>query len=470
MKKLTKKYLSTLKNRLAFGISSIVVITIFIIGSIFLVQYKQVTLDNEIESLEKKAIELADVSSFLLTNNHFTQQQRLINNLKRIGDVEYFILDSAYNLIITTDNDYDRTVIKDISKEVVESNKLINYEYSELIGSEILAIVEPIMENDINIGYVVTYKNVSDIYDSYNFLIVILIISIIVALIFSITLSIIFAKKMTKTINKISEVMNKVKNHDYSVQTNIIGDDEISLLAMNMDSMISDTNNYIIDIKSLESRAKELVANVSHEFKTPLTLIRGFTMNMQDKSIKPSKEIYQKIINNTEILEKLVNELLEINRYQANQVMLTLEEILLTSVVKEIVSDMNKIAGDKNINITTNINVKENVLLEVDYIKFRQLLTIFLDNAIKYSDNNTEIIVKIEENGITIKDTGKGMTKKEVEQIFSRYYQTSSDNYGYGLGLCIAKHIADLHKFTLTIKSRKGYGTTIFINFKEDNI
>lgn len=250
---------------------------------------------------------------------------------------------------------------------------------------------------------------------------------------------------------------------NYNEKTNITQDDELGVLAKTIDNMSTKIESNIESIKQLEASAKELVANVSHELKTPLTLIRGYVENMQDGTSKPKKEIYEKILRNTSILEKLINELLDLSKYQSGNMTLRLEDIEINHLVSDVINDMKLIAKDNEVKINV-INTEDNIV-KGDYLKLRQLLMIVIDNAIKYSKSNGAIDIFIKKEEIIIRDYGIGMNKQDAEKIFDRFYQVDNNKKGYGLGLCIAKYIIDAHSFKVDINSKKNKGTTINIKY-----
>ncbi len=293
-----------------------------------------------------------------------------------------------------------------------------------------------------------------------------LFISILISLLLSIIMGVLYSKHFTKPIKSITEVTKKISNRNYDIKTNINRLDEIGELARAIDQMTLDINENINEIKELEKRAKDLVANVSHEFKTPLTLIRGYVENLQDKTIKPTKETYEKILNNTIVLEKLVNELLDLSKFQSGNVILKKEDLELKQLVKDVIDDMKSLSKKKKIKINLIEEYKDKQIINADYVKIRQLITIFLDNAIKYSNESSTVNIIIKEKKLTISDNGIGIEKSKLEQLFERYYQVDSNSKGYGLGLCIAKYIADAHNYDIKIDSIENIGTTVDIIFK----
>lgn len=465
MKKLWNKYFSTLRRKITLGISLIVFSTTLLVAIIFLTQYRRLSLSQSETELKEKAVELAKLGNALYSPNPI-MQERFLSTLRSMTDTEFWILDEDGAITIRTTGFTLNEEMTDKNKDIIgkltiQDDVIIKYDFINYPNAKILTVIAPIKEGQSITGAILLHKNVNSIYNSYTSFISLIVISLIASSLLSILLAIVFSNYITKPITQITKVTSEIKDGNYNAKTNIIREDEIGMLANTIDNMSTEINKNIEEIKELENRAKQLVANVSHEFKTPLTLIRGYTLNLQDNIIEPSKEIYEKIVNNTRILEKLVNELLDLNAYESNKIILNLESLSLTNLLDDTINDMIYIAKSKNIEIKKEFT--KDLIIEADYVKVRQLITIFLDNAIKYSTENNIIEVKLQDNEIIIKDNGIGMEKSELEKLFERYYRVNNNELGYGLGMCIAKYIADLHNFKIDIKSKKNKGTTVKI-------
>ena len=459
-----KKFLNKIKNKLndintqlTLGISSIVFISTFIIAIIFISQYRTLSLVQAEQSLEQQAIQLSNAAKSILSPNDDRPHQIFWSSLREMTNTDLWIIDANGNLILSTNNETGKIDIKQLA------NIKTTYIFSEHFETKTMTTVSKVVEDGQTLGFIMLHKDVNVIYSSYNTFRTLIFASLIISLIISTTLGIAYSSYFTKPIEIITKVADEIRKRNYKVQTGIVREDQIGNLAKTFDQMSVEINKNIDEITELELRAKELVANVSHEFKTPLTLIRGYSMNLKDKTIKPSDEVYNKIINNTITLEKLVNDLLDLGKYQSGKITLNKEHLDAYQLLSDVVGDMKSLANNKNIKLEIINKNKKELILNADYTKMRQLFTIFIDNAIKYSNENTLIKVMLKDSEIQIIDQGIGIAKNDLEQIFNRYYRIKEDEKGYGLGLCIAKYIADAHNYELEIKSIKNKGTTVKI-------
>ena len=459
MKKITKK--------LVVGISAIVLFLCMIVGFVFLTQYREILLEQRQKDLELRANQIAILVTRTINKNNIMDNQEALNMLSTVTDTNMWIYslktaELTANMKINDEENVKKHIEEDLNKILSPKVKnIISYKYTDEQGENQMTLVTKILINNNVVGVLFLHKDMKDINVKYDTLAETVSLTIVVAMLLSIMLAIIYSYRFTNPIDKMTIAAKSIAKGNYGIKTNIKQEDEIGELAIALDDMSGELEKYITDIKRLEETTKELVANVSHEFKTPLTLIRGNVENLQDGTLEPSPEIYNKIIRNTKLLERLVNEILDLSKYQTGKVVLKKELIDLNGIVVETVNDMREIAEIKGVSIEfTNENTSA-FPLELDYLKLKQVLNIFIDNAIKYSGESKIVKIKLEEKCIEIEDKGLGMTSEQVEHIYERFYQADNQKQGNGLGMCIAKYIIDLHEFDVKIESELNEGTKI---------
>ena len=228
----------------------------------------------------------------------------------------------------------------------------------------------------------------------------------------------------------------------------------------------------ISESERLEQLRRDFVANVSHEFRTPLTVIRGSVEALVDGMVENSEDIkryHHRILSETSGMERLVGDLLELSRLQSGKITINKNEIHISSLLTEVVKSLQTIADLKGIKILYQSGPDLPPFLG-DYDRLRQLFVIFLDNAVKYSPANTLVSVEsriIENNtlSIIIRDQGYGIAQNELPYIWDRFYQVdkSRQGLGTGLGLAIAKHLLELHDGRVSVQSEIGKGSEIEI-------
>lgn len=226
----------------------------------------------------------------------------------------------------------------------------------------------------------------------------------------------------------------------------------------------------ITEMKRLENMRSEFVANVSHELKTPLTSIRGFSETLMDVEDPVYRKKFLGIINSeSERLTRLIEDILTLSRVE-NKKGIKEEIIDVNNLINEVVFLVKNLADKKNISIDLQGDKIRDIKGDKD--KFTQMLINLVDNAVKYTDNGGKVNIKSKSYDnyftITIKDNGMGIEEKDIENIFQRFYRVnkarSRADGGTGLGLAIVKHILILFKGDIEVNSVVGKGSSFTIN------
>ncbi|WP_425802435.1 ATP-binding protein [Desulfitobacterium sp. Sab5] len=228
----------------------------------------------------------------------------------------------------------------------------------------------------------------------------------------------------------------------------------------------------ISESERLEQLRKDFVANVSHEFRTPLTVIKGSLEALVDGTVDKAEDIehyHQRMLSETKSLERLVGDLLELSRLQSGKISIHNEEIHIPSLLSGIIRSLQTIADKKDIKISYQGPTEVPAVIG-DYDRLRQLFIIFIDNAVKYSPEATSITVALEikrnnELEVSVEDQGYGIPEDDLPYVWDRFYKSdkSRKSSGTGLGLAIAKHLVELHDGQVSLTSELGKGTTVTV-------
>lgn len=229
----------------------------------------------------------------------------------------------------------------------------------------------------------------------------------------------------------------------------------------------------ITEIKKLEQMRKDFVANVSHELKTPVTSIKGFSETLLDGAMenKDTLEAFLNIIlKESDRLQSLINDLLELSKIEHEGFSLSLQSFNLIALLEDAIRIMEGKANEKNITIIFDAHPSE-LFLEGDIYRLKQVFINIISNGVLYTPPGGTITIHLEETSKTvivlIKDTGMGIEEKEIPRIFERFYRVNKardrDSGGTGLGLAIVKHLLEAHKGKITVDSEIGKHTTFSI-------
>jgi signal transduction histidine kinase len=222
------------------------------------------------------------------------------------------------------------------------------------------------------------------------------------------------------------------------------------------------------ELSKLDDYQKKFVANISHDFRSPLTSIRGYAVAIMDGTIP--HEMQDKYLNiilfETERLAKLTSSLLELNSFENNGTFLDITTFDINNIIKKTAESFEGACREKKITLNLVFSSKKTPV-DADMGKIQQVLYNLLDNAIKFSHANSKIKVSTEEKGdkifVSVKDYGIGIPKGSIKKIWERFYKTDTsrgkDKKGTGLGLSITKEIIQSHNENINVISTEGVGT-----------
>jgi len=261
---------------------------------------------------------------------------------------------------------------------------------------------------------------------------------------FSVILALIIARRVSKPIEKLNESARILARGEYDTVFSGTGYKEINEL--------SDTLNHTAsELAKVEGLRREIIANVSHDLRTPLTLIAGYAEAMRDLQDENTPENAQIIVDETRRLTSLVNDMLDISKLQAGAQSLKRETYNLTWSIENTVERMNELLVQEGYDISFIHN--EEIEVNADEAKLSQAFYNLLINAVNYTGDDKRVVVRqgVSANGVRIEvgDSGPGIAEADLQYIWDRYYKGDQNHRravtGSGLGLSIVKSIIELH-------------------------
>ncbi len=231
------------------------------------------------------------------------------------------------------------------------------------------------------------------------------------------------------------------------------------------------------DLNNFDEYQRAFISNISHDFRSPLTSIRGYAQAMLDGTIPyEAQEKYLNIIlSETERLTNLTSNLLELNSFNRESVLLDITNFNIHETISQTVNTLEGTATKKGITFVLDFNAQKELIVNADEGKIHQVLYNLIDNAIKFSHHNSEIRIGTKKKGekifVSVKDSGIGIPKDSINKIFDRFYKTDlsrgKDKKGTGLGLSISKEIINSHNQTINVVSTEGVGTEFIFTLKK---
>lgn len=410
-------------------------------------------------------------------------QVKNINKIsKRVLKKDYDIItnleDIAYNYDVCIE--YVSNINENISFNIKKPTCILNnnnsqitkYKYQLIDNKDeisTLKLVNPANEAKgllsaikISNGVVFIYTDLEDVDSTTQILRKQLIYLTLIAILVASLISGYISKRIT---NPIVEITKKAK---------MLGTKKIKFTKngiKEIDDLIDTLNYAQKEILKTDEIRRDLMANVSHDLKTPLTMIKAYSEMIRDFSYKDDKkrnEHLNIIISESDRLNTLVNDILVLTKAEAQVKDLKIEEYDLVKEIKSIIKryDIIKEVEDYHILLTAPKKVK----IKADKNKLNQVIYNLINNAINYTgkDKKIEVIVEDNENNYTIKivDSGKGIKKEEIKYIWKRYYKNEKNHkrniVGTGLGLSIVKSILEEHNFAYGVDSQMNKGTSFY--------
>ncbi len=277
---------------------------------------------------------------------------------------------------------------------------------------------------------------------------------------------------LTRNLKKMSEAVHKMEEGDYSARINIKSSDELSELAGAFNTMAGKIELAMSKLKQNDELRRELIANISHDLRTPLASVEGYieTILMKEHLLTETekKSYLETILKNTKSLTRLVSELFQLSKLEAQQTKPEMETFSITELVQDIL--LKFLPNSQNAQIELWCKPPQNIpLVYADISLIERVLQNLIENAIRFTPVSGRVSVSINKVGssrvrIAVADTGKGISEEDQQHIFDRFYRSDrirqKSGQGLGLGLAIAKKIVELHGSVLNVNSKVNQGTT----------
>lgn len=297
-----------------------------------------------------------------------------------------------------------------------------------------------------------------------------------VTIVFAVLIGLLAVWYLTKNLREIIETVKRFKEGDLDARIDNPQDKDLSTLTETYNQMADTIVANIEELKSVESLRRELIANISHDLRTPLAITQGYieTLQIKQKELSaPDREKYLNIVQrSTEKLSALIDQLFEYSKLEAKQIEPQKEQFAISDLAYDVFEKYQQLASRKN--ITIKLDIQDGLpLVFADISLVERVIQNLMDNALKFTNEGGSVTIAItydaSEVFVSIKDTGIGMNGEELTQIFERYKQSSTPNEankGIGLGLAIAKKIMEIHNSTIKVTSQPNRGTTFYFNLQ----
>lgn len=310
-------------------------------------------------------------------------------------------------------------------------------------------------------GYVLIHKPMTDVLAQSTGIVDIAFLSVTIVLICAAILLVVFNFIVYKPIKKITSVAEGYARGDFSQKIEVHSNDEIGYLANTLNYMATELDTF-------EEEQRKFISNVSHDFRSPLTSIKGYIEAMIDGTIPV--EMQEKYLNiilfETERLNKLTQNILDLNQFGNRGMSLEIIEFDINQMIRTTTMTFEGVCNKKGLSFDLLLTGNE-LFVKGDMSKIQQVLYNLIDNATKFANNKTSITIETnirnEKVLISVKDKGIGIPSDSVKKVWERFYKTDQsrgrDKKGSGLGLAIVKEIVQAHNENINVISTEGVGT-----------
>ena len=284
--------------------------------------------------------------------------------------------------------------------------------------------------------------------------------------------------KKLQPINKLLKKLKKISSEEVELSINVNNEEKHFLIS---GSKMDSTNEYIVvisdisSLRKLEDLRKNLISDISHEIKTPVSVIRAGSETLHSGSIKDPKiasKFTKSILDNSERLSEMIDDLLELEKIEFGGLVIKKEKIIPHKEINKILSTIEALLVEKKLVVKNDIN--EDLILRTDKESFRSIFSNLLNNAIKYSPIGSKIVFNAAKKQksivISIKDNGYGIEKNSIKRVFERFYRSSkarAHTKGTGLGLALVKQLSSRIGANVKVESQINVGSEFFVSFQD---
>ena len=384
------------------------------------------------------------------------------------ADIRIISPDGIIILDTASSDSETATVISDFDPSSGGSTYYLIGNFFNSFDEEVLSVICPIITKYRTKGYVTIHISMDDIESECNSLLNISYITLIIMFLLSLIILIFFTTLVYIPLRKITMGAEKFADGNYHYEVNVDSRDEMGYLAAALNYMSG-------KIADSEDDQKKFIANVSHDFRSPLTSIKGYLEAMLDGTIPP--EMHEKylgiVLNETERLTKLTNGLLALNNLNTKGMHLDITDFDINDTVRKVAETFEGTCRKKSIAIELVLTGDE-LYVHADKGRIEQIIYNLTDNAVKFSNNDSVIKIETAEKKnkiyVSVKDNGIGIPPEDISMIFNRFYKSDSsrgkDKKGTGLGLSIVKEILTAHSENINVISTPGEGSEFIFSLQ----
>ena len=432
--------------------------------------------DDDASRLYREATILAtdQLSDYYSEDMSFTATRTLLNGVNIYLEADLWLTDTDGNVLLSVSSSGTGMVpkqIQDFDPAEAGGEQYLTGDYHGYYSDEVLTMIVPVTEGFSTKGYLLVHKPLSYFEEQQHSIMVCVYITLIVIYVLSFMIFLGIHLFIYLPLRKITEAAKQYASGTLDYEIPVNSQDEIGYLSASLNYMST-------HLKDMEDYQKKFVANVSHDFRSPLTSIKGYIEAIADGTIPV--ELQGKYLNiilfETERLTDLTRDLLTLNEFDTKDLLLNKESFDLHEMMKQVAASFEGTCTSRKISIEL-LFASRVLYVHADRSKIQQVLYNLLDNAIKFSNPQSTVTIETTERGekifTSVRDYGIGIPKEDLSKIWERFYKSDlsrgKDKKGTGLGLAIVREIIQAHNENINVISTEGVGTEFIFSLPKSD-
>ncbi|MBR1598749.1 MAG: HAMP domain-containing histidine kinase [Lachnospiraceae bacterium] len=425
-----------------------------------LVQEKQSTLANEASLLSQQTISL-----YMKDEVSLEYLQKRLEEFEDTLKTNVWYCDEDGNIVASSNTDNQKKVpdnITQLSENInIKKGFTMTGDFYGIFQGTVISVGMPVIMDGKQQGLLVLHTSLAELDDIQQDMLSIMYMPFVVMILVVVLVLIYMSGTILRPISRISGAAREYAKGNFDATTGVSRKDEIGELSDSLEYMAG-------ELSKLDEYRKNFIANISHDFRSPLTSIKGYLQAMLDGTIPPEK--YDRylgiVLNESKRLTKLTEGLLELNNFDTYGPILKKTSFDVVDVIRSTRNTVEGLCENKNIDFRIDCPAK-NTMVYADKMKIGQVIYNLVDNAIKFSPQNGKITATIYNRNdkvfVSIKDEGPGIDKESKNKVWDRFYKADmsrgKDKQGTGLGLAITREIIKAHGENIDLISTEGVGS-----------
>lgn len=439
-----------------------------IIGIVFSLSYRRQTKDTVKTSLLHESQMIVNLMENKATLNLTQVEVANLLSSMTLDDVQVWVVDHLGTITRLTPIKMgmgmmqDYTVLTSTTRNTIDKvlagNQITSEKLRGLFNQDTLTIGSPVTQGNLVIGALFISTSLNAITSISNSGVRLMLIATLIGILIATLMGYFLSKHFIKPVQSANQAIDTLASGHYNLALKKSSNDELGQLADNLNILSNRLAKAKTSSDNLEKMRQNFISDITHELRTPVTVIRGLAEGVKDGLYEDTKGISEQIITETQGMQRLIKDLLELSKLEDPDFTFDKHPIELHDLLADTCRSAKPLMETKKLILTCTL--QEGLWrIEADHQRLRQMLMIVLDNAVKFSPEGSIITVTASQEKesvcLSITDQGEGMNEETIKTLFVRYHTSE----GNGLGLALCKKIADRHNIKIEVKSTPQKGT-----------